>query len=199
MAYRSFIPSWEFSFLLRWNLPAIRKTNPNGDRSKLEVSIYFTRHSQEQSTSFNLNKLLHQWPSLNSAASNHEVVVDCFRQSLDNVYCNTPDGLRTIYGELDRRKILLYNNYDTNYSVDIVSIIPKNIICLFMNSHLWPLNEYANWVKAPFVKLEEANNNNLIISCMHMLVMSKSPHKALLLLHELPECNKERLQSFCTG
>lgn len=54
-------------------------------------------------------------------------------------------------------------------------------------------------VKAPFVKLEEAKNNNLIISCMDMRVMSKSPHKALLLLHELPECNKERLQSLCIG
>jgi hypothetical protein len=85
------------------------------------------------------------------------------------------------------------------YSSDVAKKVPRNIISLFMNSPFWSVKETANWVNVPSMTFKGCDNKCLIFLSMYMLIMSKSPHKAIYLLHHLPEYNKSRIDKLNKG
>jgi len=108
-----------------------------------------------------------------------------------------------LYRWIESQIFFFYCSSDTpncdKYSVNVARKVPDQIIEMFMKCPLWSLAEYANWVNVPVVKMEETTNKSFIFLSMYMLAMSKSPHKALLLLHHLPDSHKSKMQSLNRG
>ncbi len=91
------------------------------------------------------------------------------------------------------------SDFKTTTHVNAINnnLIPTNIIWMFANTPMWPLESDAYWIYVPNVQqLEKECGARALLHAM-LMVSSSVPHDSLLCLQNIPKKDSKILNKLC--